>query len=685
MSLAILQQKSEPFSRLIDRWLEITGGRLLAVDEAGELIIGDEQTLPEGWREALAQAPLDQAGPLTSPQGEPFLVAPLNVEGTLAGYLLAAGDAPAAWFKWSANALESLLSAEQSLQGMTDELISAWDQLELVCRVTQSLASTADLLAVLRSILTEVRRVLNAGNGFLVLEYEGDLKYVSVGANTTLSPRERQLYHRLQRAEGMILYNDIETVREFWPDAPADLVNLLGIHLPIADLAQAAIVLTHKDGRGFTAGDGKLLTAVVEQIAAIVTNTLLHQQILAQERVQRELEIAAEIQFSLLPRGLPQIPGIEFAVASLPATEVGGDFYDFIPLDEDRLGIVMGDVAGKGVPAAMFTSLVRTILRVEAGYGHSPQHVVAQTNQALMQDLQHAEMFVTTLVAYLDWHDLALVYANAGHTPGLWWRADRSLFEWLGSTSPPLGVKIADPGEDRVLKFSPGDFVLFYTDGITEALSPNDQLFGSERLQETLAAHAGSTADDLVQAVLSAVRTFRRDASRSDDLTLIAMRIKPSVVPESDQVTPALDAEAVEFSLPADLQSLDTISERVTQACRALPNLPTASAGDDFVYLVELAVSEICTNIIQHAYRMAGGEVRGRLTPLTAGIQVDLYDDGESFDPNAVPDPSYRAGPLKEGGYGLHIVRQIMDKVIYQAQTPNGNHWRLIKYTAPKN
>ena len=92
------------------------------------------------------------------------------------GYLMAAGDAPAAWFKWSAAALGSVLSAEQSLQGMTDELISAWDQLELVCRVTQSLASTADLLAVLSSILSEVRRVLNAGNGFLVLEYEGDLK-----------------------------------------------------------------------------------------------------------------------------------------------------------------------------------------------------------------------------------------------------------------------------------------------------------------------------------------------------------------------------------------------------------------------------------------------------------------------------------------------------------------------------
>jgi serine/threonine-protein kinase RsbW len=98
-----------------------------------------------------------------------------------------------------------------------------------------------------------------------------------------------------------------------------------------------------------------------------------------------------------------------------------------------------------------------------------------------------------------------------------------------------------------------------------------------------------------------------------------------------------------------------------------------------------LAVSEICTNIIEHAYRMTGGEIRGRLTPLADGIQIDLYDDGESFDPATVPEPSSCFDALHEGGYGLHIVRQIMDKVVYQAQTSNGNHWRLVKYMSPRN
>ena len=113
---------------------------------------------------------------------------------------------------------------------------------------------------------------------------------------------------------------------------------------------------------------------------------------------------------------------------------------------------------------------------------------------------------------------------------------------------------------------------------------------------------------------------------------------------------------------------------------RSLPGLPPPPASDDFVYLVELAVSEICTNIIQHSYLTASGEIRGSLILLENGIQIDLYDDGESFDPNAVPDPSPQPDTLNEGGYGLHIVRQIMDSVQYQADTPRGNHWRLIKY-----
>jgi serine phosphatase RsbU (regulator of sigma subunit)/anti-sigma regulatory factor (Ser/Thr protein kinase) len=677
---AILQNRPQILDPLVDHWQRVTGGQLLAVDEEGEWVAGDRPfthldngVLPEDWREWVSQETSNHQPIIV--EGQPVQIAPLSIQRVPVGYLVAVGEASPALVRWSADTLEALLTSEQSLQGMTDELISAWDQLELVFRVTQTLASTSDLISVLRSVLAEVQQVLKAGEGFLIIEQDDVLSHVSVGGDDRLSPQRRQLFYRLQRAKRLIMYNDSETLREFWPDAPEEITNLLGMRLPTSGAAHAVVGLINKRGHSFTAGDGKLLTAVAEQIAAIINNTLLHQKILAQERMQRDLEIAAEIQVSLLPHGLPEVPGVEFAVASLPATEVGGDFYDFFALDEDRLGIVVADVAGKGVPAAMLTSLVRTILRVEAGYGHSPQRVISQTNQALLQDLQRAESFVTALVAYLDQTDLTLTYANAGHTPGLWLRADLGRFEHLAATTPPLGIKIPDVGGDQTLQLSPGDSILFYTDGVTETMSPDNQIFGGERLEEALAAHAGGTADDLIQSVLSAVRTFRRSAPWSDDITMIAMRVRPSATPLAPQLEPA-----VKFALPAELQVLEGISEQVTQVCRSLPDLPPPPGSEDFVYLIELAVSEICTNIIQHAYKSSGGELRGSLTLLDNGIQIDLYDDGESFDPEAVPTPATQADSLNEGGYGLHIVRQIMDSVEYQADTPKGNHWRLIKY-----
>jgi serine phosphatase RsbU (regulator of sigma subunit)/anti-sigma regulatory factor (Ser/Thr protein kinase) len=677
---AILHNKPHILDPLVDHWQRVTGGQLLAVDEEGEWVAGDRPfthldngVLPEDWREWLSKENSKQQ-PITV-EGQPVQIAPLSIQHTPIGYLVAVGEASPNMVRWSADTLEALLTAEQSLQGMTDELISAWDQLELVFRVTQTLASSSDLMSVLRSVLAEVKQVLKASEGFLVIEQDDNLSHISVGGDDRLSPQRRQLFYRLQRAKRLVLRNDTESLHEFWPDAPHKVVNLLGMRLPTSGAAQAVVGLINKEEHSFTAGDGKLLTAVAEQIAAIINNTLLHQQILAQERMQRELEIAAEIQVSLLPHGLPEVPGVDFAVASLPATEVGGDFYDFISLDEDQLGIVVGDVAGKGVPAAMLTSLARTILRVEAGYGHSPQRVISQTNQALLQDLQRAEMFVTALVAYLDQTDLTLTYANAGHTPGLWWRAGLGRFEQLAATTPPLGIQIPDLGGDRTLQLSPGDSILFYTDGVTETISPDSQIFGSDRLEAALAAHAGGTADDLVQSVLSSVRGFRRSAPWSDDITMIAMRVRPSAAPQPSHREPV-----VRFALPADLQVLENISQQVTQVCRSLPDLPPAPASDDYVYLVELAVSEICTNIIQHAYLTAGGEIRGSITALDNGVQIDLYDDGLSFDPDAVPAPSSQVEALNEGGYGLHIVRQIMDSVQYQADTPKGNHWRLIKY-----
>ena len=132
------------------------------------------------------------------------------------------------------------------------------------------------------------------------------------------------------------------------------------------------------------------------------------------------------------------------------------------------------------------------------------------------------------------------------------------------------------------------------------------------------------------------------------------------------------------------MEFLTDISQQIANACRELSGLPIDSRGDDFIYLIELAISEICTNIVKHAYAGLDGNIRGQVTLLNNGVQLDFYDHGEGFDPESVPELKADPYDLREGGYGLHIVRQIMDVVSYESNPKEGNHWHLIKYLPKK-
>jgi sigma-B regulation protein RsbU (phosphoserine phosphatase) len=241
-------------------------------------------------------------------------------------------------------------------------------------------------------------------------------------------------------------------------------------------------------------------------------------------KLERELELAREIQFSLLPPDLPRIAGYDFGARLLPMMQVGGDFYDFIPLDERHLGIAVGDVSGHGVPAALIMAITVALLRAEACRGCSPADVLTAINNHLFKLGTH-RMFVTALYGSLDTETGEFTYACAGHEPPLLADgAGRAPCYHLASEGRLLGL-FEDVGlNDATLQLAPGESLVLFTDGVVEARNAAREFFGEERLSELAASASTSGAQALCDRVLAAVAAHTGASAHADDITVLAVQ-----------------------------------------------------------------------------------------------------------------------------------------------------------------
>lgn len=376
-------------------------------------------------------------------------------------------------------------------------------------------------------------------------------------------------------------------------------------------------------------------------------------QLLEQQRLEQEVALAAQVQASLLPDHTPALPGYEFAGVALAARYVSGDMYDWSGVTSEQCFMALADIAGKGVPAAMLTSTARALLRDLAARKSPPGPALSSLNRSLYDDLTHAGMFVTVAAASLDRRTAAVDLASAGHTEVLWFRTVKGLCERLPATGPPIGVVPTFAIEERRIVLRPGDILVLFSDGVTEAESEKGEFFGTDRLIELLRRNTSLSAAALAQSIVDAVDAFAK-GPRSDDLTIIVVKALP---------------RTVSFRSTADLGHLE---EAVT-----LLHAVGEAYEPEFAYELELAACEIVTNIIQHAYPGAKGELRGEVHLEPEGVQVDLYDDGLPFDLSTLPVEGCRQ--MSERGHGVQIVRQLMDEVTYSPGTSAGNHWRLVK------
>ncbi len=366
----------------------------------------------------------------------------------------------------------------------------------------------------------------------------------------------------------------------------------------------------------------------------------------AAARLSQELEYAKAIQRSALPRVFPPYPHRrEFGLfASMRAAkEVGGDFYDFTLLDENRLAFLIADVSDKGIPAAMFMMTVKTLLRGLAESGLPPEAVFTQANQRLCAD-NDTGMFVTAWMGVLELDSGRVRYANAAHNPPVLLGAGGKAQLVRGRPGFVLGGLPGTVYRPQELSLSLGDALFLYTDGVTEAANGALDLFGTPRLLQVLEEKGGESCQAICEAVQARVDAFAGSAPQADDMTMLALAFH------------GLTSAGKSLRLPADLSALEEAEAFVGKALGDAPPKALAQLG--------VAVDEVFSNIARYSGASA---VEIGCEASQGSCQLWFLDDGVPYDPTTQPEPDtgIPAEEREPGGLGILIVRRTMDRVEY--------------------
>jgi serine phosphatase RsbU (regulator of sigma subunit)/anti-sigma regulatory factor (Ser/Thr protein kinase) len=374
-------------------------------------------------------------------------------------------------------------------------------------------------------------------------------------------------------------------------------------------------------------------------------------------RVQEEINLARNVQLAILPQQFPNEATWSVHASMFPARDLGGDFYDCFALPNGRYGILVADVSGKGVGAAFFMAVSRTVLLDQALSARSPATVLARANE-LLCERNPMELFVTACYGVYDPQDGSLVYANAGHHPPLLRRLAGGVEALPCSRDIALGLVSDMDYTNHTATLAAGDTLLLYTDGVTEAFSTHNEAYGDARLLAWLAASKPAAgASGLVDSLVKDVEIFVNGAEASDDLTCLVLCRK---IGDSSLDTSPIELQGKTLLLDHKMRSqLEEIGKLAELVEGVLPDRP------DLAFSANLCLEELITNTIQHGLGgRSDGQIHVRISITEEWLEIILKDDAPAYDPFAaapVPDLGLAVESRPVGGLGVHLVKTLMD------------------------
>jgi sigma-B regulation protein RsbU (phosphoserine phosphatase) len=553
--------------------------------------------------------------------------------------------------------------------------------LELLAKMSGHLAVTLNIEDTIEKALELITRYVNAEAGSLFLLEDNGLRLTCKASVGPVSIRGISL----KSGEGIVgqciaentsrMVRDVNTDPDFAPSVDESTGfhtrSILCSPMSTQNIRLGAIELINKkDGDGlFSETDLMMLQTLTAATALAVRNARMAEVLVQQERVNREIELAIEMQHSLLPAARPApfpVCGI-----NLPAYEVSGDFYDFFELDDGRICFSLGDVSGKGMDAALLMSKTASLFRCLGKTLHDPGALLTTINRELCETAIHG-MFVTMACGILDTATGSVRLANAGHEPPLVHHPDGS-FTPIPASAPPLGILPLEVGPEGIreeLFTLDGGTLYIFTDGVTEGRLTSGQRLDVQGFKAIITRHAGEPAATRIHSVVTMLG--EREEQRHDDITILAVEDPTRPMRETGATRCAVPLVSLTF--PARAEELQPVREVVRETCEKC-GCPPALAQD-----LVIAIGEACQNVVRHAYKdVDDGEATLDILCRDGMLEFCLKDTAPPVDREKVKPVWPKE--VHPGGLGVCLIHNIMDRVEYlPAPSGEGNLLRMVKF-----
>jgi sigma-B regulation protein RsbU (phosphoserine phosphatase) len=421
-----------------------------------------------------------------------------------------------------------------SIEALRDEnkrLMRALEELAMLNELAREIGASRNADAIMDRIIRRSLKSVLAEQAVITLVSEQSREPMKTLVRAMVTSAEHEQFHVSQNLLGWmhlnkkpLLSNSPQTDERFrgisWDES---IRSILCVPLMVkSELIGVLTAYNKKGGAQFTEEDQRLLAIIAMQSGQVIENARLYEEEKELMRMQEEVRLASVIQLDLLPKAGPKVPGYDISGQSIPASQVGGDYFDFMRLEDDKMAFCLGDVSGKGLPASLLMANLQATLRGQTLVDVAASECVRRSNQLLFRSTD-PEKFATLFYGILDYKSHRIQFSNAGHeNPYLMSPANDSKRLACGGTV--LGVVDNFPFDQDHVDITPGDTLVVFSDGITEAFDPGENQFGEKRLVDTIQAHRAEPAHVITERIIGAVRDFAGAAPQADDLTLVVIK-----------------------------------------------------------------------------------------------------------------------------------------------------------------